>query len=141
MEHQPKSCCAASQTKKCCKTKKDRPFLKAFGSVLLAIIASSHHWVHTLLLALGLTTLGAGLFSVSPLVKIVFLFVSLFVSIWFLVVAKRKWHKHRPAAWVYLISSIISIVIVVSSLPQTFSDMGGTPQQDPLQLHQQHHQK
>lgn len=139
MEHEPKSSCAANQQKKCCTPKKDRPFLKAFGSVLLAIIASSHHWVHTLLLALGLTTLGAGLFSVSPVVKIAFLLVSLLVSIWFLVLAMRKWHKHRPAAWVYLISSIISIVIVVSSLPQTFSDMGGTPQRDLSKLHQQHH--
>lgn len=85
--------------------KKNRGIIKAIGSVLFAIIASSHHWVHTLLIALGLTTLSSGLLSLSPSTKIIFLLVSLVISAWFIRVAKRKWSYDRPAAWVYLISS------------------------------------
>ena len=101
--------------------KKDKGIIKAIGSVLFAIIASSHHWVHTLLIALGLTTLSSGLLSLSPSTKIIFLLVSLVISAWFIRVAKRKWSNDRPAAWVYLISSIISIILVITSLPQAIS--------------------
>ena len=55
--------------------KKGKGIIKATGSVLLAIIASSHHWVHTLLLALGLTTLSSSLLSFSPTTKIIFLLI------------------------------------------------------------------
>jgi hypothetical protein len=61
--------------------KKEKGILKAIGSVLIAIFASSHHWVHTLLIALGLTSLGTGLFSLSPWVKIVFMLISLVISV------------------------------------------------------------
>lgn len=101
--------------------KKNRGIIKAIGSVLFAIIASSHHWVHTLLIALGLTTLSSGLLSLSPSTKIIFLLVSLVISAWFIRFAKRKWSYDRPAAWVYLISSIISIILVITSLPQAIS--------------------
>lgn len=79
---------------------KGKGIIKATGSVLLAIIASSHHWVHILLLALGLTTLSSSLLSLSPSTKIIFLFVSLVVSAWFIHIAKRKWSYDRPSAWV-----------------------------------------
>lgn len=117
------------------KGKKDRSILKAIGSVLFAIIASSHHWLHTLLLALGLTTLGAGLFSLSPSIKLIFLLVSFIVSFWFIRIAKRKWRHDRPAAWVYLISSVISIVLVVTALPQTITAL--TQPSQPQQQQQQ----
>ena len=78
--------------------KKDKGIIKAIGSVLFAIVASSHHWVHTLLIALGLTTLSSSLLSLSPPVKIVFLLVSLVFSAWFIRVAKRKLSYDRPAA-------------------------------------------
>ena len=119
--------------------KKEKGILKAIGSVLLAIVASSHHWVHTLLIALGLTTLGSGLLSLSPGVKLGFMLVSLLVSVWMIRVALRKWHHHRSVAWVYLISSIVSIVIVLTALPQVIA--GNNPNQPPVQQtdHQQHH--
>lgn len=103
------------------RVKKERTILKAIGSVLFALVASAHHWLHMLLIALGLTTLGAGLFSLSPTVKIIMLLVSLAVSVWFIAVAKRKWNQDRPAAWVYLISSLISIAVVVTAIPQTIA--------------------
>lgn len=103
--------------------KKDKGIIKAIGSVLFAVIASSHHWVHTLLIALGLTTLSSSLLSLSPPTKIIFLLVSLVVSAWFIRVAKRKWSYDRPSALVYLISSIISIVMVITALPQAISDV------------------
>lgn len=123
------------------KDKKDRPVLKAIGSVLFALAASSHHWVHSLLIALGLTTLGAGLLSLPPTVRMIFLFVSLLLSAWFLVVAKRKWNKDRPAAWVYLVSSLLSIVLIATSIPQTVSGIMERPQQqiDRQQNHSEHH--
>lgn len=111
------------------KMKKERAILKSIGSVLFAIFASAHHWLHTLLIALGLTSLGTGLFSLSPAVKIIFLVVSLLLSVWFIVVAKRKWSRARPAAWVYLISSIISIALVATALPQAITDNTQQPQQ------------
>ena len=73
--------------------KKGKGIIKGIGSVLLAVIASSHHWVHTLLLALGLTTLSSSLLSLSPPTKIIFLLVSLVVSAWFIHIAKRKWSR------------------------------------------------
>lgn len=103
--------------------KKDRAILKATGSVLFAIFASSHHWLHTLLIALGLTTLGAGLFTMPPLIKLLFLLLSLILSGWFIFIAKRKWSINRPAAWVYLISSIISIILVLTAIPDTFNSL------------------
>jgi len=101
--------------------KQGKGFIKGIGSVLLAVIASSHHWVHTLLLALGLTTFSSSLLSLSPPTKLIFLLVSLVVSAWFIHIAKRKWSYDRPSAWVYLISSIISIALVITSLPQAVS--------------------
>ena len=109
-------------------------------SALLAVIASSHHWVHTLLLALGLTTLSSNLLSFSPSTKIIFLLVSLVVSAWFIHIAKRKWNYDRPSAWVYLISSIISIVLVITALPQAISAVLPPSQQQQLpQDHNLHH--
>jgi hypothetical protein len=105
------------------KPKKERAFLKAIGSVLLAVIASSHHWLHTLLIALGLTSLGAGFLSMPPIIKLVFLLISLAFSVWFIIVAKRKWYRNRPAAWVYVVSSIISIIIVFTALPDSIASL------------------
>lgn len=121
--------------------KKERAILKSIGSVLFAIFASAHHWLHTLFIALGLTSLGTGLFSLSPSVKIIFLLISLLLSTWFIGVAKRKWHKDRPAAWVYLVSSIISILLVATALPQAISGILKQPQQqiDQQQNHSEHH--
>lgn len=122
--------------------KKGKGIIKGIGSVLLAVIASSHHWVHTLLLALGLTTLSSSLLSLSPPTKIIFLLVSLVVSAWFIHISKRKWSYDRPSAWVYLISSIISIVLVITALPQAISDVlppSQAQQQQPPQDHNLHH--
>lgn len=121
--------------------KKRNTVVKAVGSVILAIIASSHHWLHTLLIALGLTSLGAGLLSLPPYVRIVFLVFSLIVSVWFLSVSRRKWHKDRPAAWVYLISSIISIIVIATSIPQMITDFDPIPQQQEQVDHEGHHRK
>jgi uncharacterized membrane protein len=121
--------------------RKERAILKAVGSVLFAIIASAHHWLHTLLIAIGLTALGTGLLNLSPTYKMIFLLFSLLLSGWFLVVTKRKWNKSRPAAWVYLISSLISIVIVATALPQAITDITKAPQQqiDEQVDHNAHH--
>lgn len=119
--------------------KKERPLLKAVGSVLFAIIASSHHWLHTLLVALGLTTLGTGLLALPPTLKLVFLLVSLAFSIWFIRVAKHKWARNRPAAWVYLISSLISIILVFTAIPNTITSLNQpVQQQEPQQQHEDH---
>lgn len=120
--------------------KKEKGVWKAIGSILLAIVASSHHWVHTLLLALGFTTLGTAIFSLSPTVKIVFMLISLLVSVWMIVVAARKWNHNRPVAWVYFISSLISIAIVITALPQTLAGMTHQPQQQQKEQHQQNQQ-
>lgn len=117
--------------------KKDRSILKGIGSVLLAVVASSHHWLHTLLIALGVTSLGAGLLQFSPPVKMVFLLVSLILSLWFLAAAKRRWKFDRPTAWVYLISSIISILLVATAIPSTVHDI--LSQQQRQDEHMQHH--
>ena len=93
------------------------------GSVLFAIIASSHHWLHTLLIALGLTTLGTRLLSLPPSISLVFLIISLILSVWFIRVAKLKWSRNRPAAWVYLISSLISIILVITAIPDTITSV------------------
>ncbi|PLR82185.1 hypothetical protein CVD25_08765 [Bacillus canaveralius] len=119
--------------------KKGRGILKAIGSILVAILASSHHWVHTLLIALGLTTLGTGLLSLSPWVKIVFMLLSLVISVWMIRGALRKWNHHRSVSWVYLISSILSIIIVLTALPQIFDDSNPIQQNEEQQEHQQHH--
>lgn len=119
--------------------KNDRSLIKAIGSVLLAIIASSHHWVHTLLLALGLTTLSTGLLGFSPSIRIVFLLISLLVSLWFIFTAKRIWGYNRPSAWVYLISSIISIALVFTAVPQTISVLSQSSQQQQQQHNDHHH--
>ncbi|MDA8228615.1 MAG: hypothetical protein M0T74_13130 [Desulfitobacterium hafniense] len=121
--------------------KKDKGILKGIGSVLFAIIASSHHWVHTLLIALGLTTFSTSLLSLSPPIKLIFLLVSLLVSAWFIRVAKRRWSYDRPSAWVYLISSIISIVLVITALPQTISTLTQPFQQQQIQQNDIHHEK
>ncbi|RSK52366.1 hypothetical protein [Bacillus canaveralius] len=119
--------------------KKERGILKAIGSILIAILASSHHWVHTLLIALGLTTLGTGLFSLSPWVKIVFMLLSLVISVWMIRGALRKWNHHRSVSWVYLISTILSIIIVLTALPQIFDDSNPVQQNEQQQDHEQHH--
>jgi hypothetical protein len=124
--------------------KKGKNIFKAIGSILFAIIASSHHWVHTLLIALGLTTLGSGLLSLSPSIKIALMTVSLIISIWMIWSAIRKWNHHRSTACIYLASSIISIVIVITALVQTVVEIKQTPVQEPGQGmpidHSQHHQ-
>lgn len=120
------------------KDKNDKPVLKAIGSIVLAVIASSHHWLHTLLIALGLTSLGAGLISLSPSVKVIFLLFSLAVSLLFLRVSRKKWHHDRGAAWVYLISSIISIILVTTALPQTIASFYQAPQEQQQQNHDDH---
>ena len=120
--------------------KRDKVILKSIGSIVLAIIASSHHWLHTLLIALGLTTLGAGLFAIPPAYKAVFLLISLTFSIWFLIVSKRKWNRNRPVAFVYLISSLISIVLVLTAIPETITSLNQSEQQDQQkQSEQQQH--
>jgi hypothetical protein len=120
--------------------KKEKGILKAIGSILIAIVASSHHWLHTLLIALGLTSLGTGLLSLPPWIKIGFMLFSLFISILMLRVAKRKWNHHRSVSWVYLISSILSIIIVLTSLLQVFTSNDPNQQNNDKQAeHQQHH--
>ncbi len=121
--------------------RKKKDFLKSTGSILFAIFASAHHWLHTLLIALGLTTLGTGLLKMPPSLKIIFLLISLLLSGWFIVVTKRKWQKDRPAAWVYLVSSIISIVLVTTALPQAIVNLSDQPEQQVDQQvdHSQHH--
>lgn len=118
--------------------KKDKPVLKSIGSIALAVIASSHHWLHTLLIAMGLTSLGAGLISLSPSIKVIFLFFSLAISILFLRVSRKKSHRDRGAAWVYLISSIISIILVTTALPQMIADFDQAPQEQQQQNHDEH---
>ncbi|HMM21502.1 MAG TPA: hypothetical protein PKA10_12350 [Selenomonadales bacterium] len=103
--------------------KKERSVLKGIGSILLAIVASSHHWVHTLLIALGLTTIGTSLLVLPGPLQALFLIVSLAVSLRFIFVAKRQWQNQRATATVYLISSIISIVLVVAVVPQTVNEL------------------
>lgn len=103
------------------KSNRGKALLKTIGSVLFAIIATSHHWLHILLISVGLTSIGAVLFNMPPLLKIILLAISLVISIRFTFVAKRKWTHERPVAWVYAISSILSIVIVFSAVPQTIS--------------------
>ena len=122
-------------------TKKERTLLKATGSVLFAIIASSHHWLHTLLIAIGLTALGGGLFALPPISKLVLLLISLVLSVWFIKVAKHKWHGNRPAAWVYLISSLISIILVATAIPQTISSLTQPIQPQQEQQQPQQHQE
>lgn len=117
------------------KKDKSKSIFKAIGSVLFAIIASSHHWLHTLLIALGLSTLSTGLFSLSPSIKFAFLILSVIFSLGFILLAKRKWSYDRPSAWVYLISSLISIVLVVTALPQTFKALNQQPQQQQEDIH------
>lgn len=119
--------------------KKEKGILKAMGSIFIAILASSHHWVHTLLIALGLTSLGTGLFSLSPWIKIVFMLISLLISVWMIRVALRKWNHHRSVSWVYLISSILSIIIVLTALPQVIADSNTIQQNIQQRDHQQHH--
>ena len=116
--------------------KSEKTILKATGSVLFAIIASAHHWLHTLLIALGLTTLGAGLLALPPALKAVFLLVSLIFSVWFIIVSRRKWISDRPVALVYLISSIISIVLVTAAVPKTITSFS----QSTLPTQQSQHQ-
>ena len=118
--------------------KNEKTILKAIGSVLFAIIASAHHWLHTLLIALGLTSLGAGLLALPPALKAVFLLVSLIFSVWFIIVSRRKWISDRPAALVYLISSLISIVLVTTAIPQTITSLNQPAQQSQQQQQQQH---
>jgi uncharacterized membrane protein YqjE len=119
--------------------KKKKGILKAIGSILIAIFASSHHWLHTLLIALGLTSFGSGLLALSPWMKIVLMLISLLISGLMIRVAIRKWDHHRSVSWVYLISSILSIIIVLSSLFQVIT-VNNPSQQDNQQLeHKQHH--
>lgn len=120
--------------------KKGKTLIKAVSSVLLAVIASSHHWLHTLLIALGLTSLGAGLLSLPPFARIMIMVISIAVSLWFLNVCKRKWRTDRPAAWVYLISSIVSIILVMTSVPQTIADFNPETVQQEQQDHSEHHE-
>lgn len=115
--------------------KKNRTLLKAGTSILFAIIASSHHWLHTLLIALGLTTLGASLLALSPIMRLLLLFVSFIFSLSFLLVAQRKWTKGRPAAFVYLISSLLSLILVISAIPDTLASVKQPPQQNLQQDH------
>jgi hypothetical protein len=103
------------------KSNRGKTILKTTGSVLFAIIATSHHWLHILLISVGLTSIGAVLFNMPPFLKVTLLIISLIISIRFIFVAKRKWSSERPVAWVYAISSILSIVIVFSAVPQTIS--------------------
>jgi phosphoglycerol transferase MdoB-like AlkP superfamily enzyme len=122
--------------------KKEKTILKAIGSVLFAIIASSHHWLHTLLIALGLTTLGTSLLAMPPSIRLVFLLISLTLSIWFIRVARKRWNRNRPAAWVYLISSLISIILVFTAIPDSISSFNQpdpVQQQEPQQLPEQDH--
>jgi hypothetical protein len=120
--------------------KEEKGILKAIGSILIAIVASSHHWLHTLLIALGLTSLGTGLLSLPPWIKIGFMLFSFFISIMMLRVAKRKWNHHRSVSWVYLISSILSIIIVLASMLQVFTNNNPSQQNHDQQVeHQQHH--
>lgn len=105
------------------KSNRGKTLLKTIGSVLFAIIATSHHWLHILLISVGLTSIGAVLFNMPPLLKVILLIISLVISIRFLFVAKRKWRHERPVAWVYAISSILSIVTVFSAVPQTINSI------------------
>ncbi|WP_400246539.1 hypothetical protein AB3U99_06665 [Niallia sp. JL1B1071] len=108
---------------------KKSTLLKAVGSILFAIVASSHHWLHTLIIALGLTTLGAGLVALPPSIRLLLLLASFVFSVWFLIVAKRKWTKDRTTAIVYIVSSLISIILVITAIPDSISSMKQQEQQ------------
>lgn len=123
------------------KSKKEKGILSAIGSILVAIFASSHHWLHTLLIAMGLTTLGTGLLTLSPWVKLLVMLISLVISGLMIRASVQKWNHHRSVSWVYLISSIISIIIVLSALFQAISSNNLFPQNDQQVDHQQHHMK
>ncbi len=92
--------------------KKDRTLLKAGTSILFAIIASSHHWLHTLLIALGLTTLGANLLALSPIMRFCFYSYLLFFPYgfyWWHNVNGRK-NVQRPLFTLFLPYSLLSLL-------------------------------
>jgi uncharacterized membrane protein (UPF0182 family) len=125
------------------KSNRGKTVLKTIGSVFFAIIATSHHWLHMLLISVGLTSIGAVLFNMPPLLRIILLVISLAISIRFIFVAKRKWRHERPVAWVYVISSILSIVIVFSAVPQTINTIiqspSNTQNPDSINTHDHNH--
>lgn len=104
----------------------------SIGSILIAIVASSHHWVHMLLIALGLGAVGAGLFTMPIPIRIGLVAVSVAVSIGMLFVAWHKRTKNKAVAWVYFISSIVSLVIIGTSLPTLVQSAAPS-------VHQEHH--
>lgn len=125
------------------KSTQGKTWLKSIGSVLFAIIATSHHWLHLLLISVGLTSVGAFLIDMPSILKIILLILSLVISIRFIFVAKRKWRDERSVAWVYVVSSILSIVIVFSAVPQTIYAMiqppSNTQNQNNINTHDHDH--
>ncbi|MCL6444449.1 MAG: hypothetical protein K6T83_13525 [Alicyclobacillus sp.] len=104
----------------------------SIGSILIAIVTSSHHWVHMLLIALGLGAVGAGLFTMPIPIRIGLLVVSVVVSIGMLFVAWRKRTNNKAVAWVYFISSVVSLVIIATSVPTLVQSAAPS-------VHQEHH--
>ncbi|MCM3800159.1 hypothetical protein M4A92_16320 [Caldibacillus thermoamylovorans] len=54
--------------------------------------------------------------------------------------AKRKWPLNRPASWVYLLSSIISIILVLSAIPDTLNSLEQPSYQEIHQLQHGDHE-
>lgn len=70
-----------------------------------------------------------------------FCLVRHFPFLWFIRVSKRKWAKDRPAAWVYLISSLISIILVFTAIPNTITSFTQPTQQQEQQPTQEQPQE
>lgn len=111
-----------------------KDFWRSVGSILIAIVASSHHWLHMLLLTLGLGVLGVGITTMPLTLRIVLVVFSFVVSIGMLFVAWRKRIHNKVVAWVYFFSSVLSLVILATSLPVLVQTNTPAPS-----AHEQHH--
>jgi len=82
--------------------------ITSFGAVLLAFLATQHHNLHMLLIAIGIGGAGAGFMTIFPLVRQIMLLLSLAMAG---LMVFRAFDSRRPISMRIL--NIVSVLVTI----------------------------
>lgn len=96
--------------------KPQKEYITSVGSVLAAFLASSHHWLHMLIMALGIGSGAMSGWMALPAVRHAMVIMSLSMVAYMQVTYWRR--KHRPLRMTVMVmgSSVMSLVMTLYTL-------------------------
>jgi hypothetical protein len=86
-----------------------KEYVTSVGSVLTALLAGSHHWIHMLILALGVGSGAVSGLMTNPLVRHAMLVLSLSMVAYMQITYWRRKHRTWAMTLVVMFSSVMSV--------------------------------